>query len=90
MKELLKKIWGWVRTDGLLHIETSALIMCLLTPWMAVWLAAIITLGIGVGKEVYDRYTQGSSTMHDIICDVIGIAAGALMAVPWFLLATWA
>jgi len=67
---------GLTRTDGLLHIETSAIICTVLTAVLPWWGASAITLAIGVGKELWDKYHDGAATWHDIICDVIGILLG--------------
>ena len=73
MINFIKKIWNWLRVDGLLHIETSALVVLAtdaVAPW---WVGNIVSATAGVAKEVYDRFNGGSAEWHDIICDVIGI-----------------
>jgi hypothetical protein len=41
--------------DKLLHIVVSAIIMVALSLFLPKWAAAIITLCIGIGKEIYDK-----------------------------------
>ena len=77
----MSRIWTWVRRDGLLHIETCALIAVacgLFLPW---WAAGTIALAAGIGKEVWDKYRGGVPSWHDIICDLIGVAVGTIITV---------
>lgn len=77
----MSRIWTWVRRDGLLHIETCALVavVCgLFLPW---WLAGILSLAAGIGKEVRDKYRGGVPSWHDVICDLIGVAVGTIINV---------
>lgn len=67
---------SWIRRDGLLHLETCALIVIvagLLVPW---WAAGLIALCAGIGKEFWDKEHGGVANWHDVICDAIGIALG--------------
>lgn len=75
MVKMIQNIWGWIKRDGLLHIETSALIaiiVCLFLPW---WASGLIALAAGIGKELWD-IKHGVASWHDIICDLIGIGIG--------------
>lgn len=67
------------REDKLKHIVVSAIIMVALSLVLPKWIAAIITLSIGIGKEVYDKVSKkGWAEWKDIMCDIIGIIIGAL------------
>lgn len=71
-------IWSWIRRDGILHIETCALIAVvagLILPW---WLAGIISLAAGIGKEIWDT-RHGVATWHDVICDLTGAFIGTII-----------
>lgn len=65
--------------DKLKHIAVSAIIavvLNLILPW---WVAAILTLAIGVGKEVYDKVTgKGHPEWKDLLADLVGILIGIL------------
>lgn len=77
----MSRIWTWVRRDGLLHIETCALVavVCgLFLPW---WLGAFAALAAGIGKEIMDKYSGGVASWHDVICDLIGVAVGTIINV---------
>ena len=74
----MSRIWTWVRRDGLLHIETCALIavVCgLFLPW---WLGALVAMAAGIGKEIWDT-RHGVATWHDVICDAIGVFIGTII-----------
>ena len=65
--------------DKLRYIIVSAIIavvLNLILPW---WVAGLITLVIGVGKEVYDKVTgKGHAEWEDLVADVVGIVIGLL------------
>lgn len=65
--------------DKLKHVVVSAIIavaLNLVLPW---WVAGLITLAIGVGKEIYDkRSKQGCAEWEDLVADVVGILIGVL------------
>lgn len=72
MKSLLSE-------DKLKHIVVSAIIAVALNLFLPWWVAALITLAIGVGKEVYDKVSgKGCSEWEDLLADVIGILIGVL------------
>ena len=81
MKNILKKIWKWVRRDGLLHIETClviAIVLGWLLPWW--WLGGIVAMAVGLGKEIWDK-KHGVYDNHDLICDAIGAVLGMLILI---------
>ena len=75
----LNKLFSWMGNDGMMHVILSALICVVLNivlPWE---LAGMITLAIGIGKELYDKYSgQGCAEYKDLICDLFGILLGIL------------
>lgn len=66
--------------DGLMHIICSALIMGVIGHFLPLWLAAVITLVIGLLKElVWDKMMKkGTLEAKDVLCDVIGILIGLI------------
>lgn len=65
--------------DKLKHIVVSAIIMVALSLVLPKWAAAMITLSIGIGKEVYDKVSKkGCAEWEDLVADVIGIVIGIL------------
>lgn len=74
----MKNLWQWIRRDGLLHIETCALIAVIVGLFLPWWLAGVCSLAIGVVKELWDT-KHGVANWHDIICDVIGVIIGIII-----------
>lgn len=65
--------------DKLKHIVVSAIIAVVLNLFLPWWVAALITLAIGIGKEVYDKVTgKGHSEWKDLLADLVGILIGVL------------
>lgn len=67
-----------IRKDDLLHILFSVIIMTvlkLLLPW---WIAALLTILIGILKElIWDKWLKkGTPEWRDIVSDIIGIIIG--------------
>lgn len=67
-------------TDKVLHLTVSTTIAHLLiVVGCAWWLAGVITLSIGIGKEIYDKVSgKGTSEWEDIAADIIGTVIGIL------------
>ena len=83
MNETILKVIGWFRNifkeDKLKHIVVSAVIMVLLSLFLPKLIAAVITLVIGIGKELYDKYTgKGCNEWEDLLSDLVGIFIGIL------------
>lgn len=76
MKSLLESL---LREDKLKHIVVSAIIAVLLNLILPWWVAGLLTLAIGVGKEVYDKVTgKGHAEWKDLVADLVGILIGVL------------
>lgn len=77
--EWIKKLWNWVRVDGLLHILVCYIIVLTLCQFNMPWQwASVVALFAGIAKEVYDR-EHGTAEWHDIICDCAGIILADLV-----------
>ena len=65
--------------DKLKHIVVSAIIAVTLNLFLPWWVAATLTLAIGVGKEVYDKVSgKGHAEWMDLLADLVGILIGVL------------
>ena len=77
--KILSKLFTWMGSDGMAHVILSALItsvLALVLPWE---LAGMVTLAIGIGKEIYDKCSgKGYVEVKDVVCDIIGILIGVL------------
>ena len=73
--ELIKSLYNWLNTDGLLHISFTSMVIIFSFPlikWWSVGLAIVV----GLAKEAYDILVKKSDpklSIHDLICDCIGI-----------------
>lgn len=75
---MIKNVLNQIRKDDLLHILFSVIIMTvlkLLLPW---WIAAILTMFVGILKElIWDKWLKkGTPEWRDIVSDIIGIIIG--------------
>lgn len=80
---MIGKILNWFGTDGLTHILVSLVLCAVLAVFLPWWAAALITLAIGVAKElIWDRWMgRGTADWHDIICDAVGIVWGVVIEI---------
>lgn len=63
--------------DGLAHLLICMMLTMVLVPLMNLWLAILIVLCVGIGKELYDKFAKNTEfSTKDLICDVIGIIFG--------------
>ncbi len=69
--------------DGLAHILASLVLCAVLGAFLPLWAAVLITLAIGIAKElVWDKWLKkGTAEWKDIIADAVGIALGAVLTV---------
>ena len=75
----MNKLFAWMGNDGMMHVIMSATIACLLSLVLPIGLAAVITLMVGVAKELYDAKSgKGCCEVKDIVCDIVGILIGIL------------
>ena len=75
----MKSLSNLLREDKLKHIVVSAIIAVVLNLFLPWWVAGLITLAIGVGKEVYDKVTdKGHPEWKDLAADLTGILIGVL------------
>lgn len=82
---MMKKLWNWVRRDGLLHIETCALIALVIGLFTWWWLGGIVSAAVGYGKEIWDK-KHGVYDTHDLVCDGIGVVLGTAITLITILL----
>lgn len=75
----LNKLFAWMGNDGMMHVILSALIASVLRLVLPTGLAAVVTLAIGIAKELYDAKSgKGCCEVKDIVCDIVGILIGVL------------
>lgn len=76
----MKKIIDYFGADGLLHIIYCMVIMQLLSNFLPLWVAVLITAAIGLGKEyIWDRQLKkGTFDKRDLLADCVGIILGLI------------
>lgn len=77
---MMTKVLDYFGTDGLLHMLCSAVLVSVLDWFAPLWLAALLALLIGMGKEIiYDKLMKrGTPQWKDLVADLVGIAIGCL------------
>ena len=81
-KKLKEKVEGgyqWLGTDGVINMETSALLMIIFMLFFPVFWAAILTFVIVIGKCTLDKTRGRENEKHDFICAVVGILFGVIL-----------
>ena len=79
--KLLKKLWGWIRRDGLLHGESCALLFLVFARFMPYGWAAAATAAVAILVELWQKKHKGVASWHDVVCDLCGVAFGAIISI---------
>ena len=85
--ERVKKIFSWIiskeGSDGEAHIIVCLLLTSIVSMLTNVGLGVFTSIVAGVGKEVNDisKGDTWKNSVHDLICDAIGIAFGLIIYV---------
>lgn len=89
-KIFLKKIknnlingYKWLGNDGVINLETSALLTIILALFFSPFWAALITFFIVIGKCTLDKSRGHENELHDFICAIMGIAVGLSLGVAY-------
>lgn len=93
MKKLITGLAS-IPVDKWMHTVVSMLITVFLYKLFALTgmplmltliVSSVLTIGIGIAKEVWDKKNNGSPEERDIAADIIGVVVGILL-VFWILL----
>lgn len=79
--ELIKGLYNWLNTDGLLHISITSMIITFSFPLIRWWSLGLAVI-LGLAKEAYDILVKKSDpklSIHDLICDGMGIVMTAIL-----------
>ena len=75
----MNKLFNLLGNDGCKHIILSAILTVGLNLFLQWWVAALITIAIGIGKEIYDKVSgKGCAEWKDMACDIVGIIIGIM------------
>lgn len=73
--------YKWIGSDGLLNLETAALLMVVLTLIFPVIASAFITIIIMCTKCIGDSLEGRENEEHDLICSIIGLVFGIIICI---------
>ena len=77
----------WLSLDGLLHLLVCTVIVLFFGAFLPLWGAIIVAMVAGMVKEIYDLISQkGTPEWRDLVCDLIGIVLGLIIATLWLLI----
>lgn len=83
---MLRGLFKWMGTDGLLHFLVCYAMMLTFFPFIG-WYALIPALVAAIGKECWDYFVEKDNNAeqvgHDLICDASGIMAATIMVLLW-------
>ena len=79
--ELDKQGRKWIGIDGLLNIETSALLTIFLMIFFKPLLSVIISFILVFAKCFFDKSRGSVNEKHDLLCAAIGVIVGCLLAI---------
>ena len=79
VKDKLIKGYNWLGTDGIINMETSALLMIAFMMFLPIFWSAILTFIIVIGKCALDKSRGKENEKHDLICSVVGILFGVII-----------
>lgn len=79
VKNKLIKGYEWLGIDGIVNMETSALLVMLFMVFFPVFWSSILTFLIVIGKCAIDKSRGRENEKHDFICCIIGILLGVIL-----------
>lgn len=80
LKNKTEKGYRWLGNDGIINMETSALLMIIFTLFFPILWSAFLTFLIVLGKCAFDKSRKRDNELHDLICAVIGIIIGIILS----------
>ena len=87
VKTKMKDGYKWLGNDGIINMESSALLMIVLMLFFPIFWSAIITFLIVIGKCVLDKSRGHENEKHDLICAIIGILFGVILGSAYAVIA---
>lgn len=79
IKTKLNKGYKWLGTDGIINMETSALLVMVFMVFFPIFWSAALTFLIIIGKCVLDKSRGRKNEKHDLVCAIIGILFGVIL-----------
>lgn len=84
---MIGRLLKYFGQDGLAHIIASLVLCAVLGAFLPLWAAVVITLAIGIAKElVWDLWLKkGTAEWRDMVSDSVGIVLGVLIIILYAL-----
>ena len=79
LKDKVYEGYKWLGNDGIINLESSALIVIILMLFFPIFWSAIFTFIIMVSKCALDKSKGREDEKHDLVCAVIGILFGVIL-----------
>ena len=78
---MMGRILGYFGQDGLLHILCSLVLCAVLGAFLPLWAAVLVTLAMGVAKELVGDLWLGKGTAEwrDMVSDAVGVLLGVVL-----------
>lgn len=70
---------AWIGIDGLLNMETAALLTIFFMIFLPVMWAMIFSVLVVAGKCLLDKSHGHENELHDFICAIIGVLVGVML-----------
>lgn len=70
----------WIGMDGLLNMETAALLTIFFMIFFPTMWAMIFSVVVVLGKCLFDKSRGHENELHDFICAIIGVLIGSILA----------
>ena len=70
---------AWIGIDGLINMETSALLTIFFMIFFPKLLAMLLSFLVVITKCIVDRRNGHEEEMHDLICAIVGVLFGAIL-----------
>jgi hypothetical protein len=80
-KEKLIRGYDWLGIDGIVNMETSAILVILFMLFFPIFWSSILTFLIVIGKCASDKSKGRKDEKHDFICAIVGILLGIILGV---------
>lgn len=74
-----QKLIQKVGIDKVAHFSVSGLLVFAFDKFLPIWASLSVVAILGIAKEAYDAKKGGKMEIKDILADLLGIAAAALI-----------
>lgn len=69
----------WAGTDGLLNMETGALLVIFLRLFLPLWWSAVVAFVGVLTKCAIDENNGHKGEVHDLVCAAVGVTIGVIL-----------